>query len=254
MTFDAHIGIDYSGAGTPDTRLRALRVFVAGPGAVPVRHTPGKPNVVNWTRREIHGFCEGAIAGSQRVIIGIDHAFAFPVCYSRRHNIPNWDAFLDHLVHHWPTTSETIESCRDRNPPGGDPSELRLCEKWTSGAKSVFRFDFNGSVAHSTRAGIPWLRCLRRSPCMRDRVHWWPFDGFDVPDGKSVVAEVYPSLFRNRYPCEARTADEQDAYATAKWLAEMDERLLLPRYFHPPLTPQQSDRARRLEGWILGVT
>ena len=252
MTFDTHIGIDYSGARTADSRLPGLRVFVANGGSAPKRRNPDKPNVVNWTRREVHGFCLDAIADGQRVIIGIDHAFGFPVCYSRRHNIPNWDAFLDHLVNHWPTTSETIESCRARNPPGGDASELRLCEKWTSGAKSVFRFSFNGSVAHSTRAGIPWLRKLRRSPAARDRLHWWPFDGFDVPDDKSVVAEIYPSLFRNRYPRDGRTSHEQDAYASACWLAEMDRRLLLPRYFRPPLSNAECTSAK-LEGWILGV-
>ena len=252
MTFHTHIGIDYSGARTADSRLPGLPVFVASLGSAPNRLTPGKPNVVNWTRREIHDFCADAIVGGQPVIIGIDHAAGFPVCYSRRHNIPSWDAFLDHLVHHWPTTSETIRSYRARNPPGGDPSELRVCEKWTSGAKSVFRFDCNGSVAHSTRAGIPWLHQLHRSPATRDRLHRWPFDGFDVPQGKSVVAEIYPSLFRNRYPRGARTSDEQDAYATARWLAEMDRRLLLPRYFHPPLSNIES-AAAKLQGWILGV-
>ena len=252
MTFDTHIGIDYSGAGTVDTRLPGLRVFVAARGSPPERRTPEKLNVVNWTRREIHGFCADAILGGQPVIIGIDHAFGFPICYSRRHHILNWDAFLDHLVHHWPTTTDTIKSCRARNPPGGDPTELRLCEKWTSGAKSVFRFDCNGSVAHSTRAGISWLHQLRHCPATRDRLHWWPFDGFNVPEGKSVVAEVYPSLFRNRYPRDGRTSDEQDAYATARWLAEMDRRRLLPLYFRPPLSNHESDAAK-LEGWILGV-
>jgi hypothetical protein len=40
-----------------------------------------------------------------------------------------------------------------------------------------------------------------------------------VPDGRSVVAEAYPSIFRNRYDKGDRTADQQDAYATARWLA-----------------------------------
>ena len=49
------------------------------------------------------------------------------------------------------------------------------------------------------------------------RIHFWPFDGWVPALGKSVVAEVYPSIFRNRYPTEGRTADEQDAYAVACW-------------------------------------
>jgi hypothetical protein len=35
-----------------------------------------------------------------------------------------------------------------------------------------------------------------------DRVHFWPFDGWQPSAGKAAVAEVYPSLFRNLYPKE----------------------------------------------------
>jgi hypothetical protein len=84
------------------------------------------------------------------------------------------------------------------------------------------------------------------------RPHFWPFDGFEVPEGKSVVAEVYPSLFRRRYPKDARTPDEQDAFCVAAWLAEMDQRGLLDYYLKPPLSlPELQESC--LEGWILGV-
>src|SRR5262249_54846432 len=43
----------------------------------------------------------------------------------------------------------------------------------------------------STHAGIPWLRFLRKN--LGDRVHFWPFDGWKVPPGKSAVVEVYPA-------------------------------------------------------------
>ncbi|TDI90525.1 MAG: hypothetical protein E2O75_06060 [Chloroflexi bacterium] len=33
-----------------------------------------------------------------------------------------------------------------------------------------------------------------------------------MQDGKSVVAEVYPSIFRNGYPKGDKTADQQDGY------------------------------------------
>jgi hypothetical protein len=77
--------------------------------------------------------------------------------------------------------------------------------------------------------------------------------GLQVPaPGKSVVAEVYPSIFRNRYPREGRTADKQDACATARWMSDMDARGALARYFAPPLTDLERSTAGR-EGWILGV-
>ena len=259
MRFDQHIGIDYSGAKDADARLSGLRLFLATDGN-PQRQTPPKPGTVNWTRRELYQRIADAVAGDQRVIVGIDHAFAFPADYMERNGIVvqaqcgRWDAFLDHCVRHWPTSTpgKTVEDYRAPERPGGGNTELRLCEKWTAGAKSVFWFDVNGSVAKSTRAGIPWLRELRRSPTTRDRIHWWPFDGFEIPDGKSVVAEVFPSIFRRRYAENGRTTDEQDAYATARWLTDMDRRELLERYFRPPLTDPEVETVRD-EGWILGI-
>ncbi len=84
-----------------------------------------------------------------------------------------------------------MDFVREGNPRTGDPSELRLCEQWTATAKSVFRFDVQGSVAKSTHAGLPWLLWLRQMPDSRQRLHFWPFDGFDVPEGKSVIVEAY---------------------------------------------------------------
>ena len=132
----------------------------------------------------------------------------------------------------------------------GKASELRLCERWTSSAKSVFQFDVQGQVATSSHAGIPWLKRIRDA--VGDSVHFWPFDGWVPAEGKSVIAEVYPSIFRKRYDRAGRTTDEQDAYAVARWLAEAGARGFLARYFEPPLTLPERERAER-EGWILGM-
>ena len=83
-------------------------------------------------------------------------------------------------------------------------------------------------------------------------IHFWPFDGWKVPPGRSVIVEVYPSLVRNRFPRDGRTAHQQDAYAIARWLAELDKNGFLNRYFEPPLTDEER-RIADLEGWIFGV-
>ena len=49
-----------------------------------------------------------------------------------------------------------------------------------------------------------------------------------------MIAEVGPSILRNRYEREGRTVDEQDAYSVARWLRETCERGLLARYLDPP--------------------
>lgn len=74
-----------------------------------------------------------------------------------------------------------------------------------TGAKSVFHFDVQGSVAKSTHAGLPWLRYLRKK--LGDRVHFWPFDGWDAPVYRSVIAEVYPRPWKGLFPVPGQTAD-----------------------------------------------
>ena len=52
----------------------------------------------------------------------------------------------------------------------------------------MFHFDVQEQVAKFTHAGIPWLRYIRLN--VKDRVHFWPFDGWNIPANCSVVAEV----------------------------------------------------------------
>jgi hypothetical protein len=84
-------------------------------------------------------------------------------------------------------------------------------------------------------------------------VHFWPFDGWEIPIGRSAVAEVYPSLWTRRLPAGDRNGDQHAAYAVAAWLRRADTNGSLPGYFNPPLEPQERTLAK-IEGWILGVT
>jgi hypothetical protein len=209
---------------------------------------------VNWSRREIAEHCLKALSSDEPVLIGIDHGFSFPQHYMQRYGLSDWDSFLHDFVNHWPTAEKglTVEMLRRANRRVGDASEMRLCEAWTATAKSVFLFDVQGSVAKSTHAGLPWLHGMRQSEKVRSRTHFWPFDGFEVAAGKSVIAEAYPALYKRRYAKNGRTPDEQDAWSVAAWLREADRRDSLATYFSPPLTPAER-RLAELEGWILGV-
>lgn len=119
-----------------------------------------------------------------------------------------------------------------------------------AGAKSVFHFDVPGSVAKSTPAGLPWLRYLRLN--LGERIHFWPFDGWDIPNGRPVVVEVYPALWSHNVPKEGRTPDQHDAYSVAAWLRVADTKGTLPEFFKPDLTPAEQGIAQ-IEGWILGI-
>ena len=75
----------------------------------------------------------------------------------------------------------------------GNARRRRLTEERAGGAKSVFHFNVQGSVAKSTHAGIPWLRFIRQR--LGDCVQFLPCNGWDIPAGRSAIAEVYPALW-----------------------------------------------------------
>jgi hypothetical protein len=257
ISFDLHIGIDYSGRKTPLSRTPSLQVYTASISEEPRRiPTPKAPPGArwNWCRKEIAEWLIELVMEKALFIAGIDHGFSFPLSYFHRYKLINWTAFLDDFCQHWPTCEDHtyVDFIRAKAPDRvGSATDFRLTEQWTSSAKSVFLFDVQGSVAKSTHAGIPWLHRIRAA--VGTNVHFWPFDGWRAPEGKSVIVEVYPSLVRNRYPKNGRTKDQQDAYAISRWLTKLDKNSFLDRYFDPPLT-QEERRVAGLEGWILGVT
>jgi len=252
--FERYIGIDYSGAKYSTSRLKNLQVFTATPNneAKKVQSHPGTN--WNWTRKEIAHWCLNQLKNNDSTIIGIDHAFSFPLSYMARNEVSSWDHFLEDFYTHWPTDKDntTVESLRKNNKRTGKSDEYRLTEQWTTAAQSVFKLDGQGTVGKSTHTGIPWLRFLRNHPALSGKVHFWPFDGFTIPRRMSAVAEVYPAIFRRRFPKIYKSSDEHDAYSIVRWLQEMDSRGVLPQYFNPPLTKKEMDQAK-LEGWILGV-
>jgi hypothetical protein len=116
--------------------------------------------------------------------------------------------------------------------------------------KSVFHFDVQGQVAKSTHVGIPWLRFIRQH--LGERVHFWPFDGWDIPAGRSAIAEVYPALWSRGFADEGRTGDQHDAFSIAAWLSRADRDSSLAAFLKPELNPAERTVAQ-VEGWILGV-
>ncbi len=248
-TFEHYIGIDYSGARDPEARLPGLRVYRAERETTAEEVTTPGP-YRHWTRKGIAEWLIEQLQSKKRIIAGLDHAFSFPMSYMERYGLETWDAFLTDFRRHWPTHEQWVETLRKGSPRTGEPIEYRLTDRWTSSAKSVFLFDVSGSVAKSTHAGLPWLLHIRET--LGDRVFFWPFDGWTPPADKHVLAEIYPSIYRNRYRCEGLTGDQRDAYAATMWLKEMDERNALFRFFDPPLAPNEK-RIAAIEGWILGV-
>lgn len=256
--FDRYIGIDYSGAQTPTANLKGLRVFMADQASPPHEVFPPPSQRKYWTRRGIAEWLVERLAEDQRTMVGIDHGFSFPLQYFKSHSLPlDWPTFLDDFQKHWPTDGDSIYVqfvrdgiCGNGAARSGNARWRRMTELRAGAAKSVFHFDVQGSVAKSTHAGLPWLRYLRQH--MAGRVHFWPFDGWDIPPGRSVVAEVYPSLWSRGFPREGRNADQHDAFSVAAWMSRADFDGSLANYFNPSLAPDERAEAL-VEGWILGV-
>jgi hypothetical protein len=255
--FNRYIGIDYSGAETCSSSLKGLRVYLADRETLPVEVQPPPGPRKYWTRRGIAEWLVERLSEEIPTLVGIDHGFSFPLRYFEVHHLePDWATFLDDFQRHWPTDEGNMYVdfvrdglCGDAEARSGSSRWRRMTEE-RAGAKSVFHFDVPGSVAKSTHAGIPWLRYLRRQ--LAERVNFWPFDGWEIPPGRSALVEVYSSLWSRSFPREGRTADQQDAYVAAAWLRQADLDGSLRKFLNPSLLPGERTLAR-VEGWILGV-
>ena len=256
--FNRYVGIDYSGAMTPTSSLKGLRVYWADRLSPPVEVQPPPSPRKYWTRRGIAEWLAARLSEDRTTLVGIDHGFSFPLQYFEEHGLPHdWPAFLNDFQRHWPTDEDNTYVdfvrhgiCGDGAARYGKTHWRRLTEIRAGAAKSVFHFDVQGSVAKSTHAGLPWLRYLRQQ--MGGNVHFWPFDGWDIPAGRTAVAEVYPSLWSPSFAREGRTADQHDAFSVAAWMRRADLRGSLAPFFKPGLTPTERTVAQ-IEGWILGT-
>lgn len=256
--FDRYIGIDYSGAETAESSLKGLRVYFAAADGDPQEMQPPPSPRKYWTRRGIAEWLVEQLSRDTPALVGIDHGFSFPLRYFELHHLPpDWPHFLEDFKQHWPTDEPHtyVDFVRDGSVGDGEARSgnsrwRRICEERCK-AKSVFHFDVQGSVAKSTHAGIPWLRYIRRE--LGESVHFWPFDGWEIPAGQAAIVEAYPALYKRQFPAEDRNADQHDAYSIAAWMRQVDHNGELPRFLSPDL-PSSIRGIAAVEGWILGVT
>ena len=103
--FNRYIGIDYSGAETADSSCKGIRVFMAEGSGEPIQVQPPPSPRRYWTRRGLaEWLCEEAWRRDIPTIVGIDHAFSFPLAYFEKYRLSSdWQDFLVDFHHHWPT-------------------------------------------------------------------------------------------------------------------------------------------------------
>ena len=261
--FDRYIGIDYSGAGWPRHANGGLAICsVNGEGH---HEFPRRGNGTNWSRQVLADSIIQELLQEGRdhhvpTLVGIDHAFSFPIEYFRTHELTEgqWHLFLEDFRHHWPTHQQRVVDMMADNPRWGYPQWRRLTDNRAQGAMGVFDFDgfpFQARVAKQTHAGLPWLLHIREALLSAGvAVHFWPFDGLDIPEDHSAIVEVYPALWNRLFSDHPAGGNKhrRDAYSVARWMWEQDQAGLLRQFFEFDIPDE--DRLRvKTEGWIFGL-
>jgi hypothetical protein len=107
LSFRRYIGIDYSGAETPTSSLKGLRVYEGSRDSLPVEVQPPPSPRKYWTRRGIAEWLVDYLSKEIPTLVGIDHGFSFPLRYFEvNHLEPDWEMFLDDFHEHWPTDDD----------------------------------------------------------------------------------------------------------------------------------------------------
>jgi hypothetical protein len=83
--FDRYIGIEYSGARTPTSSLKGLRVYTADLQTGPVEVQPPPSPRKYWTRRGVAEWLADSLREEQPTLVGIDHGCSFPLRYFETH-------------------------------------------------------------------------------------------------------------------------------------------------------------------------
>ena len=86
-SFTRTIGIDYSGAQTPTTSLKGLRIYMADGDAPPVEVQPPPSPRKYWTRKGIAEWLVERLAEDTSTLVGIDQGFSFPLRYFEVHRL-----------------------------------------------------------------------------------------------------------------------------------------------------------------------
>lgn len=260
--FHRYLGIHYAGAETPDSGLKNLRVYGATPGTPPQEVLPPAGPKKYWCRRDLAHWLAKTLETDTPTLVGIDHALSFPIRYFEVHRLPpDWKVFLEDFHRHWPTDApHTYVDFIVHGDKGqgsertGSPRWMRLTDRRCKAARSVFQFDGVGKVAAATHAGLPWILFLKRQ--LGERLHVWPFEGWDIPAGKSALLEVRPAMWRHLGPAAGQmgtaTPGQREACVIAQWLKDADASEELSDALRPALSPSEM-RVAGVEGWILDV-
>ena len=286
--FDTFVMVDWSAATMPRTGRDSIWICW---------HAPDGERLVNPATRHsarliLADWLAAAMSKRQRVLMGFDFPFGYPVGFANRLGLSGvpWRAVWDEIAgivtddeRNSNNRFDVAAALNERISGGQFPfwgcparpartylgpkhhraherhglAERRLVDEYMSGAQPCWKLLGAGSVGGQILTGIPVVRALRDDARWRDQARIWPFEtGLGTqPDGRLVMAEVYPSLWsvsRN----EGEPKDAAQVRTVARYFAERDRAGELAPLFvgDQALTREQRECVEAEEAWTLGVT
>lgn len=282
--FDRYIAVDWSANNVPKSGKDSIWIAEAsGDG----QHEASiNPRTRHAAMQHLEARLKQAMAASERVMVGFDFPFGYPVGAAPDISGGDWASL-------WSTLAADIRDT-DRNSSNrfavasalnarlgvGGPqfwgcpvsasnehlnrrkvdarfdriAEFRTVEKVAKGAKSTWQLFYNGSVGSQCLLGIAYLEKLRQHPVLGPHIAIWPFEtDFDRQlDAKIVLAEIYPSL--GRHDPSVAPKDRAQVQAQVARYAELDRLGALRTALSSPGDfAGQRAAALREEGWIVGA-
>lgn len=219
-----------------------------------------------------------ALGQRQRLLIGLDFAFGYPVGFARaltgRDGAPAVWAWLDrHLIDGPDNRNDRFATAARMNAalPGIGPfwfngtpidhaglprkgrdrhghglPDHRRCDAAVPGAQSVWKLGGAGAVGGQALTGQPLLHRLRSRHA--GRVAVWPFD---PPTAPVVLAEVFPSLLAPQVGAALRA--DPDRIRDAVQVRLLARALRALGDLSPLFAPAAPPDILADEGWILGL-
>jgi len=274
--FEKYIGIDYSGADKPRSKIKGLAVVqgsIHSPaslvypstGSSLTSSTSSSDKDHLWSREEVYLWLRDQLLSSQeRMIIGIDHGLSYPLSVLQQLELDQWDDFLKWSYQTWQTTRLTMKQSKEQAHYTNSIAKRLVEREFVPSTKSVVDLDrvsgMQGAVSYSTHTGLAWIYRLRYWQKRHGmNIHFWPFDGKIIPKQHHVIVEAYPSLYKRRMITEPHLSNistysehERDAYYIAAWMQERDQEETLAPYLSLPTLSRAEYQLSLLEGWVLG--
>ncbi|MEL6774287.1 MAG: cobalamin biosynthesis protein CbiG [Pseudomonadota bacterium] len=291
--FDIHIMVDWSAASSPSLGADSIWVAALGREGMEIENLPTRTAAEGWLTARFGA----AIAAGDRVLAGFDFPFGYPKGAAERMAAPGqprdwrgvWARLADGIQEgprnrnnrfalaaalnagfgpgegpFWGCPATAVAPTLGPRKPAllrdGLVPERRLADARVRAVSSCWQLAYIGSVGSQALTGIAMLERLRRGALGR-HLAVWPFEtGLTAaPEGRIVLAEVYPSLIakavaKARQPGEIKDCAQVRLLATA--LSTLDRQGTLgPLFAGPPdgLSAAEAHVATTEEAWILGA-